>query len=353
MHQEYQWARSAMLILTNYMWPWFGGRYKLSLYERLRVAHWMSFWLVQTAYIIMYPVVTIGIAIGYVHYPYAQPVEGFRWQDFRNAMSIVLASQISIVLASRYFGWLRPHRPPIFSYEQELYRNTRSFYIAIVRRHGDSNGRDIQMWRRRAAAAVQQAGSAAGAPRGLCWNCNASPLPLPPLQLLMHNAGGDTVPPADVPHADCHVACSLSASLVLLLTTLRRCPARALRAVPRRRQGTVHGLLGGLLGVHFDFKVTPKGNTGERMITNRNIAPILIYAALFFGFSWLASSDSSFFTLITLGSFKLACAICIIVLHYRENHKLSKLPYDNLFSLLVPIVLLMAVGSYSVAVRGI
>lgn len=249
MHQEYQWARSAMLILTNYMWPWFGGRYQLSMLERLRVMHWMSFWLVQTFYVVASPLVTIGLANGYVRQlpGIEKPVDGYNWKDFSTAMSVVLASQIAVLVVTRQFGWLRPYRPPLISYEAELYRATRSFYIAI---------------------------------------------------------------------------------------------------------GTVHGLLGGLLGVHFDFKVTPKGNTGERMINNRNIAPILIQSAVFFAFSWLATGDGAFSTLVLLGVYNLSLAVFVIVLHYRENHKLSRLPYDNLFSLLVPIVLLTAAGSYSVALRG-
>lgn len=130
----------------------------------------------------------------------------------------------------------------------------------------------------------------------------------------------------------------------------------------------MHGLLGGLLGIDFDFRVTPKGAGNAPLITVRCLAPLLAYSAAGFGGSYLVPDGLPYLAMMALGAAYMTNAVLIIVLHYAENHGLpllplprarararaawAGLPHDNLFSLLVPLVLLAALASHSISLRA-
>lgn len=105
--------------------------------------------------------------------------------------------------------------------------------------------------------------------------------------------------------------------------------------------GILHGWLGVLAGMHFDIKVTPKGDNGEPAMPVSNLLPFLLCAGL--AVPSLAFGTHKLMVPMLFGGLNLAAALAILGLHYRENHHWARLPWTSLsrhLALLLPVTAL-------------
>ncbi|KAG2431907.1 hypothetical protein HXX76_009398 [Chlamydomonas incerta] len=119
--------------------------------------------------------------------------------------------------------------------------------------------------------------------------------------------------------------------------------------------GAIHGLLGGLFGVHFDIKVTPKGDRGQSLMGLRCVAPMLLSSA--FGFALAAfvapaAGVAYLSALWLLGGAGAVLAAVVVALHYAENHSLQSLPWDNLAVHATAQLAALTLGGFAVLSKG-
>jgi cellulose synthase (UDP-forming) len=86
-------------------------------------------------------------------------------------------------------------------------------------------------------------------------------------------------------------------------------------------QGVVHGLAGGWFGLHYDIKVTPKGPGGLRLLSWRNLSPLLVMVALGAGTLLAVAGSTRLPGLMIFTVMMQAAALAIAGLHYAENHR--------------------------------
>ncbi|KAG2454351.1 hypothetical protein HYH02_001376 [Chlamydomonas schloesseri] len=246
MRQEYQWSRSAMMILCRYMYPWWGRSYKLTVAERVRIMHWMFFWFSWSAWAVLPHLVITGLAFGLV----VPAAVGAGMLALHGAP--MLLAQYAHWLAARSFGWLRPVDAPVCM---------------------------------------------------LTW------------EVVLHKA--------------------LKPYWILM--------------------GTTHGLLGGLFGMHFDIKVTPKGDRGQSLIGLRCVAPMLLSSAFGFAVAAFVAPAASLGYLMALwfvGAMGAVLAAVVVVLHCAENHSLRALPWDNLAVHATVLLAVVTLGGFAVLTKG-
>eukprot|EP00775_Hariotina_reticulata_P002678 gene2678-2979_t len=259
MRQEYQWARSAMVLVTVYLGSWWPGHF--TPLEMFRAAQTNAFWLVQSYAALLSIALVIGPCLFGLQ---LVPAVDHSLKAFlTDMMPHTTFPQIALAYCSWLFcyvhGWMRPAFTKFWSYELWMHAFCKPWWIL---------------------------------------------------------------------------------------------------------QGTVHGLLGGLLGVNFAIKmqmqpaaftnadellfaeVTPKGDNGEVFMGVKNLIPFLFCAGI--SIVALAFGSSHFLAPMCMAFWHLLVAAIIVVLHYKENHHATassrrrKFPWHNFLQLSTPIVLLAA-----------
>lgn len=84
-------------------------------------------------------------------------------------------------------------------------------------------------------------------------------------------------------------------------------------------QGVAAGVMGGLFSVEWDFKVTPKGALGERLLGWRSLAPLLALSALCSAVLLIAGSPTATPGVLALSCLYLCAATAVAALHVIEN----------------------------------
>jgi cellulose synthase (UDP-forming) len=205
---EYQWARSAMVLLTRYTWRYWRLPHMTPL-ERFHVVFFYFYWLWQSALVLLTAVITIAPAWGLLQ------TGGFEWGHWMLAVLPPYLLTAANWLWVRRQGWMRPSDAWLVTYESVLHRTAAPFWIGV---------------------------------------------------------------------------------------------------------GVLHGLAGGLFGVNFDIKVTPKGEGGVRLLGLRVIAPILAFSAAGSLTLLLRSGSTRYGMLLFYASSLYGLCAAVAALHYAENH---------------------------------
>ena len=128
MRQEYQWARSAMIILVNYTWRYWRLPHMTPL-ERFHVIFFNWHWLWQSTLAVLGFVMSVAPALG-------APPGPFLWRQWAAAMGLPYSLIVTHWLWVRRQGWLRPVNAQILSWERMLHKACMPYFIAIGCVHG-------------------------------------------------------------------------------------------------------------------------------------------------------------------------------------------------------------------------
>jgi len=128
MRQEYQWSRSAILILLLYLGPQWRLPF-MSLQERFSVVMFFLFWVKRSLYPFASLIIVTLAACGVT-------VATFRWQAMLVLVLIPTVPQLLNFCFFRYLGVLRPANARPISYEAILHSLCQPLWIAYGCLHG-------------------------------------------------------------------------------------------------------------------------------------------------------------------------------------------------------------------------